>query len=218
MGAVSWTQPGLSALPETDGHGDTCGPIAMLDYRHIAHGVPLDIPTVDASRTELIGWGLMNQPGLPGMTIDQIATALSAHYQVQPVHVVSWGHADWNTFHTDLIAAMMAHQAVIIEVGAAHNLPDNQPGVDNHFVLAWGIQSDLGFYCCNGDTLRALARGGNPAGPVWYNASDLQAAQVGAYAILPAVDPPAPPPPPPGAILTDNGVTKTVTKVSITYG
>ena len=213
MADVSWVQPGFAALAETDGHGDSCGPIVMLDYRHLAHGVPLDIPTLDASRAELIGWGLMNTPGLPGMTMNAIGVALRDHYQVTPLKLVPWGQVNFQTFHTDLITSLIAHQAVIIETGNASALPGNQPGVQNHFILAWGIQSDLGYYCANGDTLLALAKGGI-AGPVWYDLADLTACQPGAYAILPAVSPP----PPPGIPLIVNGVHSTITHIEVTYG
>lgn len=213
MASVSWVQPGFAALSETDGHGDTCGPIVMLDYRHLSHGVALDIPTLDASRAELIGWGLMNTPGNPGMTMTQIGTALAVHYQVTPVKLVPWGRVDFQTFHTDLVTALLARQAVIIETADASALPGNQPGVQNHFILAWGIQSDLGYYCANGDTELALAKGG-VVGPVWYDLADITNCKPGAYCILPAVAGP----PPSGATLTLNGAKSTITHIEVTYG
>jgi len=194
---VHWTQPGLAALTETDGHGDTCGPIVLLDYRHLAHGVPLDVTTLDAARAELIRWGLMDAPGLPGMTIQQLAAALSQHYQVEPIKVVGYG-GDMSAFHNELERLGDTHQLVIVLHTDAAKLPDNQPGVANHFTLIGGIDSTEGYWTCNGDTETAL-RSGGVTSPVWYTWAQLEASQPAGYILLPALDPPATTPPPPSA-------------------
>jgi hypothetical protein len=160
----------------------------MLDYRHLVHGVPLDITTLNAERQELINWKLMNQPNLPGMTIEQIAEGFHAHYGVTPVKTVGWtGSLSWQTFHSDLISALLSHQLVIVLVQRAFNLPDNQPNVNDHFLLVGGIDTNLGYFCCNGDTKTALQHGGIVS-PVWYTSWNLESAMPGAYMILPAIE------------------------------
>lgn len=216
MADVSWIQPNFAAMPETDGHGDTCGPIAIADYLHVAQGLALTTATIDSLRTQYIAAGLMNVPGLPGMTMVQIGQALEKFHHVTPVKLVPWGQLSWNQFHTDLIAALMVRQYVIVETSKASALPGNQPGVNNHFIGVWGIQSDIGYYSANGDTLLALAKGQNGvAGPVWYDATDIANSAPGAYAILPAVQ--LPTPPPATIPFTINGVVQHISTGSLTY-
>lgn len=186
MADVHWIQPGLSAMSETDGHGDTCGPIVIADYLHLAQGMTLSVAEIDTLRQQYIDAGLMDTPAYRGMTIESIAAALVKFHHVTPLKVVPWGQASFDGFHTDLINALVARQAVVQETTNASALPGNQGNVANHFILHWGIQSDLGYYAANGDTLIALNQGG-VVGPVWYNRGNLAAAGVGAYLILPAI-------------------------------
>lgn len=195
---VHWTQPGLMALSETDGHGDTCGPLVILDYLHLhdpAHH-PLTIAHLDAMRADLISWGLMNTKAYRGMTISSIAAAFEQHYGVKPVKVAPYSASlDFQTFRADLIRALLAHQLVIMETANAAALPDNQRGVQYHFVLFGGIDSASGYYTCNGDTYTALRHPGGTVSPVWYGVKSLAAAKPVGYIILPSLDPVTPPPP-----------------------
>lgn len=179
---VHWQQDGLQALPETDGHGDTCGPIVILDYVHVTQGCELSIAALDALRQKLIAEGLM-QPG--GMTMGQVVNSLEQVYGVKPLKVVGWGQVDLATYHSDLKAAMLAKCAVIEEPHDASAYPDGQAGVQNHFVLHWGIDSALGYYTCNGDTYTAL-RSHVPVSPVWYTWANIVGAIPSSYCILPA--------------------------------
>lgn len=186
VSTVHWQQPGLETMPEKDGHGDTCGPIVVLDYLHVSEGATLDIAAVDALRTEAINAGLMNVGNEIGMTTDQVA-ALCTRKGISVIKNSGYqANLDLAVFHADLIAAMLNKQAVIIEVDAAHNLPNNQAGVDAHFILAWGIDSALGYWIANGDTYAALATT-TPSSPVWYSIGQIEAAQPIGYIILPAV-------------------------------
>lgn len=203
--SVHWTQDGLEALVEgKDGHGDTCGPIAMLAYRHVAHNVALLEGTLDASRNELIAWGLMDTPGEPGMTVAAMATALRDHYSSPPVKVVDFNAGlNLDAFHADLKAAMLAHQAVIMETSDAAALPGNQPSVHYHFVLLWGIDSTDGYWCANGDLESGIQGSAPTIAPVWVTWEHLAASQPCGYLILPAVAAPAPPPPEPEVVITE---------------
>lgn len=188
---IHWTQPGLVAKIENDGHGDTCGPIVIMDYLHLTHGMTLDNPTLDNMRQDLINWGLMDTPQYVGMTITSLAVALSHHYGVQPIKVVSYNPSlNFAEFRQDLINALTAHQLVIMETANAQALPDNQSGVQYHFVLFGGIDSSLGYYTCNGDTETGLRSGNQTTNPVWYGIGSLSASQPVGYIILPAVEAP----------------------------
>lgn len=174
----------------------------MLCYRNVSHGVPLDIATIDASRAELINWGLMGTSG--GMTMGQVATALQDRYQVKPVKFVGYQEPmDFNMFHNDLKVAMQNHQAVLYETAYASGLPGNQqqPVVDYHFILVWGWDSVQGYYCCNGDRIASFS-GPLVQDPVWYSSADLEASKPCGYVILPAVTPAAPPPSGGNSVLT----------------
>ena len=181
---VTWQQPGLLAMSETDGHGDTCGPIVIADYLHVTQGFPLNVASIDALRARLIAQGYMGQSG--GMTLNSIAAALLMDYGVHALVTVSWTPT-LNTaqFHADLLAAMAHHQAVVMQTHNAAALPDNQPGVQEHFILLWGIDSVRGYWACNGDTETAL-RAGGAVSPVWYTWANLLASQPDAYCVLPA--------------------------------
>lgn len=182
---VSWQQPYFAAKVEDDGHGDTCGPIVMLDYLAVVQGLPLTVAQIDSMRAQFIAAGLMNTPAYRGMTMTSLDQAFAKFYSVRSLKVVPWGKVNFDTFHADLKAAMLARQYVVIETSNAAALPGNQQGVANHFIGAWGIQSSTGYYCANGDTLLALAKGG-VVGPVWYDIGDLAACKPGAYGIYPA--------------------------------
>ena len=199
---VHWTQPGLMAMSETDGHGDTCGPIAYLDYLHLIdpHTWPLNVAAIDTLRQWAIDDHNMNQPAWGrGMTITSMAAELEHRLHITPVKVVPYNAAlDFAAFRADLITALRDHhQLVIMETSKGYNLPGNQPGVEYHFVLFGGIDSALGYWTCNGDTETALAHPGTAVEPVWYDRAALQASAPVGYLILPAITPPAPPAPPP---------------------
>lgn len=223
---VHWTQPGLLAMSETDGHGDTCGPIAYLDYLHLLTPAqwPLNVTAIDTLRQFAIDDGNMNQPAWGrGMTITSMAAELEHRLHITPVKVVPYNAAlDFAAFRADLIAALLKHQLVIMETSNAAALPDNQPGVQYHFVLMGGLDSNLGYYTCNGDTMTALAHPGAAVEPVWYGRDALAASKPCGYLILPALAPPAPPPPPPapapdikGAILDLQAVIASAQNVAV---
>lgn len=193
--AFTWTQPGLMAMPETDGHGDTCGVIVIADYIHLLGKVNLTITDIDNMRSNLISWGLMDSQGEVGMTVSQVAAGFE-RYGVTPVKVVGYSsNLNFVQFHQDIINALTHKQLVVYETSHAYALPDGQQGVDYHFVLLGGIDSLRGYLTCNGDTYTAL-KSKTPVSPVWYGIGSLQASIPCGYIILPAIPEPAPPPPP----------------------
>ena len=186
---VHWTEPNLLAKIENDGHGDTCGPIVMMDYMHLKNGMSLDNGTLDNLRQRLINDGLMDSPGDPGMTIYQMTVALEKYFGLTPVKAVGYNPSlNFGEFRQDLINALLAHQIVIMETSNAQALPDNQPGIQFHFVLFGGIDSNLGYYTCNGDTETGLRSGNQTTNPVWYDIGSLQASRPVGYIILPALE------------------------------
>jgi hypothetical protein len=185
MTLVHWTQPGLEALVEGDGHGDTCGPIVILDYVHVLHNIPLSYLQTDSVRTSLLHAGLFEAG--QGMTLPNIVTALDTLYGVQAIYQEYWDTVQPAELHYRIHATSLAKLPMILETSNAAALPGNQPGVQNHFVLCWGIDSVLGYYTCNGDTVAGL-RNGPITEPVWYTWANLDGAQIRAYAILPGAD------------------------------
>ena len=195
--AVHWTQLGLAAINESGGHGDECGPICIADYIHLTQGFVLDENIVQTIRTQAIGAGLMNTPQYRGMTAQSLAETIKRFYYVTPRKVVPWGQVNIDELHTDLKSIATTHEAIIVETSNAAALPDNQPGVQYHFILVWGLDSHLGYLTCNGDTETALRAGpGAIVAPRWYSWGDILASQPGAYIILPAYTPKPPPAPP----------------------
>lgn len=191
-----WQQPGLVAMPETDGHGDTCGPIVLADYLHLLGKFDLTIQNIDNLRQELINLKLMDLPGETGEYLTQLRDAF-IHYGVTPLKFVGFDlNLNTSAFHQDIINALTNKQLVVYETGAAYNLPDGQRGVNYHFVLLGGIDSNLGYLTCNGDTYTAL-NSKTPVSPVWYGIGSIIASKPVGYIILPAIPEPTPPPPPP---------------------
>lgn len=187
---VHWEQPGLQAKSETDGHGDTCGPIIIHDYMALKDPAnwPLTNARLDTLRQDLINLGLMDVGPEAGMTISQIAAAFE-HYGVKPVKVVTYNSAlPFDQFHTDLISSLTNHQMVCYETTYALKLPNNQAGVDYHFVLLGGIDSLLGYWMANGDAYYALGNPGYVA-PYWVGVQPIQASVPCGYIVLPTLDP-----------------------------
>lgn len=184
---VHWTQPEFRAVPETDGHGDTCGIDAQLAYLHVAKDYDDSLATVDSLRSLAIAHGWMNTASYRGMVITSIASMLR-YLGVEPLAVVPWGQINLDTFHGELRNIYTSHRCVLYETHNAAALPGNQPGVQNHFVTIWGedSQSGLGYYTANGDTEYALAHT-TPVPPVWYTWTNLLASEPMAYLVLPAL-------------------------------
>lgn len=188
----NWTQPGLLAMPETDGHGDTCGPIVIADYLNLLGKFDLTISNIDKLRTSLISWGLMDGRNEVGMTLSQIYAAFTDHFNVKPEKFVGYtSNLNFTVFHQDIINALTHKKLVVYETSIASALPGNQSGVKYHFVLLGGINTLKGYWTCNGDSYVALASK-TPVSPVWYGVGSIQASQPCGYIILPAIQEPAP--------------------------
>lgn len=198
----NWTQPGLVAMPETDGHGDTCGPIVIADYLHLLGRFDLTIPNIDNLRQQLINWGLMDSGKEVGMALSQIVSAFENHFSIKPEKFVDYTDTlDFNQFHLDIINALTHKKLVIYETNQAFALPDGQRNVYRHFVLLGGIDSLKGYYTCNGDTYTAL-KSKTPVSPVWYGIGSIANSKPCGYIILPAIPVPAAPPAPPEPAVT----------------
>lgn len=184
MPDIHWTQPDFQAVPETDGHGDTCGIDAMLAYLGIAKNMPRVLSQVDAMRNELIGLNLFDH----GMTMVAIRDAFH-HYGIQEVKFQDEnGSLSFAQFHQDLIDALTNHQCVLMMTRNAQALPGNQQNVFLHFVTFWGIDSNLGYYCANGDLMSDFNPWQTtPQTPVWYGVGALAASNPLGYIVLPAI-------------------------------
>lgn len=94
-----------------------------------------------------------------------------------------------NALHTLIKAGASAQHPVIIEVSRAYNLPDNEAGVQYHFVVIGGIDSVAGYLVANGDTRTGIAQ--HPGWPAiiplnWAGWGTLEAAGIcGAILVKP---------------------------------
>ena len=68
------------------------------------------------------------------------------------------GSPDLNALHDLVKSGGLNGWPVIIQVSRAYNLPDNEAGVNYHFVVSGGIDSTLGYLIANGDTRTGIAR------------------------------------------------------------
>lgn len=108
------------------------------------------------------------------------------------------GAPDTTALHAFVKRGALAQFPVIIEVSHAYNLPDNEAGVNYHFVVIGGIDSALGYLIANGDTQTAIRQGGNWPPLNWATWAQLVAAGVcGAIMVKPMNWQPAPPVAPP---------------------
>ena len=209
MTSVHWEESRLKAKAETDGHGDTCGPIVVMDYLNVKDPAnwPMTNARLDQLRAELISLGFMNVGNEAGMTITQIDAALR-HYGVTPVKVVPYdANLSQAQFHSDLILSLVSHQMVIYETSKAFALPRNQGGVQYHFVLVGGIDSTAGYWVANGDTVDAL-QSQTAVDPTWVGIGPIEASGPCGYIVLPSLDVVVtPPPPPPPMILLEKDAT-----------
>lgn len=210
--AVHVEIPDFRALSE-QGHWDACAIIAEIAALHAcpwatlhSWGDPAGISgLVKSWRNEYIAAGRWTVGH--GTTLGNIYWHLAVKHGWQERLA---GYIPYSS--TPNMAALRAfikqhtyHQRpVILFIGKASELADNEAGVSGHFVTLGGIDSTLGYLTANGDTLAGLKSGVGALIPTeWNTWQRLAAAGVnGAIALDRAWHPPVaatPPPPPPAS-------------------
>ena len=177
-----------------------CGPVANEVALAALTGRKPDVGLCQAIVARDTAAHRFAQPG--GQRLSDIAWDLGKRgvQKLDVTLVPENGSPDLNALHTQVREAALAGLPVIIEVSRAYNLPDNEGGVDYHFVCIGGIDSILGYLVANGDTLtfiRTRQTWMTADQMRWATWATLEAAGIcGAITVHPNDTPPPPPPPP----------------------
>ena len=182
--------PGFQGYGEFHGSTKDCSADAELMARHPLDGSPLDAATLN------LWWGEYWNTGhhtSGGATLAHIYWHLtgSAHKldatKARVVKFVDTDKVTLDALHEAIKAALAAGQTVIVYLGNALALPDNEHGVHGHFIALGGIDSDQGYLVGNGDEIEAL--GGHGVIPThWVGWNQLVAAQVNGMIALEKVN------------------------------
>ena len=207
--------PGAEAKSEREGlhPWQDCGPIAELDALHIcpqfAARYPLTLAIVQELHREYVAYGHWRGGGC---YLSDIYWHLTEYVKAPIAGYIPYAEpANLDALHTFIKRHMLLQNPVIVEVGRAYNLPQNEAGVNYHFVTLAGIDSDAGYLVLNGDTREALTTAHNIVQAYWASWATLQAAHLcGAIAVKrivptpPPVTPTPPPTPPVGDSSSEN--------------
>lgn len=190
--------PHFHAMYEGAVAWDACGPVAGEVAIAATQGRTPDIGNAQRARTRDIAakrftagqgqtladiaWDL-NQQGFDQLTIEP--------YSATP---------NLSRLHALLKEGGLNQWPVIFEVSRAFTLPDNESGVEYHFVVSGGIDSTAGYLLANGDTQTGIRQ--HPGWPAviptnWASWGTIQAAGIcGAILVHPKGWTPPPPPAP----------------------
>lgn len=137
------------------GSNASCGPDAELEaLNELTAGNILDANHLAAiqKRDAVLGW--FSPTG--GEPLSSIYNDINKYENVHLIQYISYS----NTPNADAIHAALINYAgtypIVVEVGNASALPDNESGVHYHFVTITGIDSVQGYEFLNGDDIQAL--------------------------------------------------------------
>lgn len=202
---VHFVIPGFKAAREFCGRHDTCGPNALNELAAALwpskYG-PVGCATMNKITVEMQQHGQFSTDprGVGGCTMfDLHEQAVRMGFAVTYLLAWHWHPAlDLAMVHA-IIKSVRYDQGygVLLQVGRAYNLPDNEHGVDSHFVALGGVDSDQGYLVGNGDIPLGTFHGAE-----WASWASIAAAQPTAMMIVhhpvagsgPAEPPPPPPP------------------------
>ena|SRR5271166_657625 len=141
----------------SSGYWDDCGPCANVSVGRINHLLaPEDYngKTIAAVRERDIQAGRFTVGG--GQTLDDIRWDIQTFSQHQTVidYVPFSQPGNWTLMHA-LLERWAGIAGILIQVLAAHNLPNNEQGVYSHFLCVSGIDSVKGYFLINGDQIQA---------------------------------------------------------------
>lgn len=190
--------PDFVALTER-GNWGACGIIAELDALQVCPWGNIsfaDPAAIDAKAKQWIAeYAAAGRASATGITT---LGNIHWHLQLHAPHLA--GYIPWSAtpnldaLHTFVKTHMLLQNPVIIEVGNAAALPNNQTGIQFHFVVLGGIDSTLGYLVANGDTQEALTTTHELVQTHWATWQQLITAKVcGAIAVQRGWTPPPPP-------------------------
>lgn len=147
---------GFSEFPDASVpyFNDACGPDAILMAEHVLQDRLLNSQDLANIRTGMEQRGLF-KPG--GCTLG------NCHgYMIDRGYAID-AYAPYGSPQAAIHTIMRQYAGIsplVVQVLAAHNLPDNEQNVNSHFVAVGGIDSMLGYLTGNGDDIMALAAHG----------------------------------------------------------
>jgi hypothetical protein len=159
----------ISEFPDTASNGlpairDACWIAAWMPIAHSYNAAnPLTAQELVRLRADMTSKGDWTNGGIP--------MSYGERYVREALKLQTLYPADWQ-YHSGGTEAEVIHQALkvhagingcILQLGAAHNLPYNEAGVNSHFIGIGGIDSAAGYLVANGDDVNALAGNGGHA-------------------------------------------------------
>lgn len=197
---------GFQALSE-QGHWDACAVVAEIDAVHVcAWGhVALIENSINAWRWQYVQnhrWTFDRAGKSHGTSL----AAIYWHLTETAVHARIAGYIPYTDapdaayrerLHTLLIQQAARGNPLIVQVCNAQALPRAEQGVKSHFVAVGGIDSDLGYWTANGDTLDAIQHAPGALVPCqWVSWRQFLEADIRGAIALERETPPPPPSPP----------------------
>ncbi len=153
----------ISEFPDRPGNGlpairDACWIAAWMSIAHSYNAAnPLSGAELVRLRADMTAHGDWTNGGI---TMD-----LGERYVRTVLKQPTIYDPDWH-YHGDASKAEAIHQALkvhagingaILQINKAYNLPNNEAGIERHFVGIGGIDSIAGYFVANGDDVQALA-------------------------------------------------------------
>lgn len=173
---------------------DACGPCANIACLNAVlrwgHSVDVLIAEMVHRRQQDIDNGLFRAGS--GQNLDELEASVKLWDPTIVTHKTPMG-SDAEAIRQALKAAMLRGNPCVLNILNAQKLPNNEQGVQHHFVAVGGIDTALGYKIANGDYFPFA-----PEVPAyWVRWPDILAAQP--YGLLEYEMQPLPAPPPPAS-------------------
>lgn len=184
MGVIRREAPNFKAFREFCGRNDTCFvnalvmALASIDPDHYS----ADCTTMNAVLADMVRQGFASaRNGTGGTMSEVVAEARSLGFTVD--------YEDWEHWHPllalDRLHILMADlrydegYVIVLQIGKAYALPDNEQNVFSHFVADGGVDTRIGYLIGNGDIPRAVFHGAE-----WVGWASIMAANPTAVAVF----------------------------------
>lgn len=142
--------PHFNALFEGAVNWSACGPVANEVAVAALEG---RLPDPNNAKAVVARDTSAGRFGRGGQTLSDIAWDLAEQRGYTALTTVGYSSApNLDALHALLKLGGLSGWPVILQVARAYNLPDNEAGVNYHFVVSGGIDSALGYLIANGDT------------------------------------------------------------------
>ncbi len=153
----------VSEFPDTASNGlpairDACWIAAWMPIAHSYNAAnPLTAQELVRLRADMTSKGDWSNGGIPMSYGERYVREV---LKLQTLYPADYQYHSGGTKAEVLHEALKVHAGIngcILQLGAAHNLPYNEAGVNSHFIGIGGIDSQSGYLVANGDDVDALA-------------------------------------------------------------